>query len=322
MVNKNKLLFCLRSVVSFGLLFTLLWIMRSSIKDIAGILQNSNKFFFALGFLLNISLSLLLPLRLKYLMKGQDIDMTFSDALYLTYIGYFFNNFLPTAIGGDLVKAHYASKKTNNNIASYAAIAADRLCGLVSVIALALVGLAFFGNSLGNKKIFWAVILMASALIIFLVILLNKKIVHNHNPAKSKLFNAIARNFSKLYNAINSYKDRRWIVVKSLYLSIIAHLGAVFTIYIFIVAMDGDINFIKLFLIVPLVWTLSMLPSLNGLGVREGAFVYFLKGDIGADMAFTVSMLWLGMIIVFSIIGGVLHLLYPVEAKNKEDSSC
>ena len=60
-----------------------------------------------------------------------------------------------------------------------------------------------------------------------------------------------------------------------------------------------------------------MLPSLNGLGVREGAFVYFLKGDIGAGVAFAVSMLWLGVIILYSLIGGIMYLVHPVKIEPK-----
>ncbi len=73
---------------------------------------------------------------------------------------------------------------------------------------------------------------------------------------------------------------------------------------------------LKLFLLIPLVWVISMLPSLNGLGVREGAFVYFLKPDIDADRAFAISLLWLGIILVYSLVGGVLHMIYPVKVKS------
>lgn len=249
-------------------------------------------------------------------MSSQKISLSLKDVLHLTYIGYFFNNFLPTAIGGDIAKAYYASKKTSNNVESYAAVATDRLCGLASILIIALVGLIFFGNSLGNKKIVWAVIAMATFIIALIVLLLNKRIEHKNNPVKSGILNALALKFSKLYNAVNAYKDVPSVLIKSILISLISHAGAILSVYFFILGLGGNINFIKLFLVVPLVWTVSMLPSLNGLGVREGAFVYFLKGDLGADMAFTVSLLWLGVVIALGIIGGVLHLLYPVKIKK------
>jgi len=316
MLNKNRLLFFLKSLISFGLLFALLWIMRGSIKNILEILKTSNKIFFGLAFLLNATLTLFLSLRLRLLMSGQKIALSLKDAFYLTYIGYFFNNFLPTAIGGDIAKAYYASKKTDNNVESYAAVVTDRLCGLASILMIALVGLMFFGNSLGNKKIIWAVIAMATLIISLIALLLNKRIEHKNVPVKSGLLNALALKFSKLYNAVNAYKGVPLVLIKAILISLISHAGAILSIYLFILSLGGGINYIKLFLIVPLVWTVSMLPSLNGLGVREGAFVYFLKGDLGTDMAFTVSLLWLGVVIAFGIIGGVLHLLYPVKIKK------
>ena len=64
-----------------------------------------------------------------------------------------------------------------------------------------------------------------------------------------------------------------------------------------------------------------MLPSLNGLGVREGAFVYFLKGYIGPEKACAISILWLGLILVYSVIGGLFHLLYPLKIDEKISSA-
>lgn len=115
---KNKLSAILRFVISFGLLAALVWIMRKDASDVLRILKSSNKMFILGAVVLNLLLSGAVAYRLKLLMSGQGILLPIKDAVYLTFIGYFFNNFLPTAIGGDLAKAYYASKKTDNKIAS------------------------------------------------------------------------------------------------------------------------------------------------------------------------------------------------------------
>lgn len=320
MVNKDRISIIIRSIISFGLLIALIWIMRDSIGNIWGILKNSNKPFFVLAILINIPLVVLLSYRLRLLMLGQGISLPMKDVIYLTFIGFFFNNFLPTAIGGDIVKAHYASKKTNNMVASYAAVLADRMSGLVAIALIAMIGLLFIRETLRNNNIIYAVcfVFIASATLVFFF--LNKKRNEgNPVPAGSTgVINMLKDKLYKLHSAINSYRNKPLLLIRILVLSIFMQFCTIVSIYFFIVCLNGSLPLLKLFLIVPIVWTISMLPSLNGLGVREGAFVYLLKGDIGADKALAISVLWLGVMIIYSVIGGVLHLLHPVKVKVKD----
>ena len=311
---KNKLSIILRFVISFGLLVLLLWIMRKDAGEIIGIIKTSRKELILLSILINMLLSVAVAYRLKLLMSGQKILLSIKDAVYLTFIGYFFNNFLPTAIGGDIAKAYYASKKTTNKAASYAAVLADRVLGLIATLLIAFIGILFIGKSMDNKFILWAV-----PFAFFLVIAITAVLLRKNNMGegaileKRGLFNKIKGKLLKLYTAVNLYRNSPLLMVKGIVLSLLLQAGAISGIYLFILSIGGNIPIFMLFLIIPLIWAVSMLPSLNGLGVREGAFVYFLKGYIGAEKAFTISILWLGVIMFYSLIGGVLHLLYPHE---------
>ena len=73
------------------------------------------------------------------------------------------------------------------------------------------------------------------------------------------------------------------------------------------------------FLLIPVVHLISMLPSLNGLGIREVAYVYFLKNHIGTETAAAVGILWLSLLIFLSLIGGLIYLFrhdYHIQFKK------
>lgn len=317
MVNKNRLLFGLRFLISFGLLSALLWMMRNDIGNIVDILRYSDKKFFILALCVSMPMTLLLAYRLKLLMLGQKIRLSMKDFISLTYIGYFFNNFLPTAVGGDLAKAYYASKRTGNKFGSYAAVLTDRLCGVIAILFIALIGIIFMGGKLKEDKIAWAVAGMSFILILLVTVLLSKKdLVGKIGVARPGILGNILAKISKLHTAINLYRHSPRILTMAVLISLVSQSGAILSVYFFILFLGGDMHLVKLFLIIPLVWAISMLPSLNGLGVREGAFVYFLKADLGTDTAFTISLLWLSVIILYSIIGGVINLFYHVNIKN------
>jgi len=316
---KNKLSLILRVAISFGLLLLLIWIMRKDAGEVIGILKSSNRFFIVLSLAINIPISIGMAYRLKMLLSGKKISLSIKDAVYLTFIGYFYNNFLPTAIGGDIAKAHYASKRTNNTAASYAAVFMDRISGLAATLIIALIGLVFIGRGMDNKFIVWSVPCLCFLAILMIILLFKKNNKTGDNFSEKKgLFNAIKTKASKLYAAVNLYRNNPVLLIKAVMVSLALQSLAIFTVYLFILSTGGDILLLRLFFIVPLVWTISMLPSLNGLGVREGAFVYFLKSYIGAEKALAISVLCLGLIMLYSVIGGVFQLVYPVKIKTEE----
>ncbi|MCX5693364.1 MAG: lysylphosphatidylglycerol synthase transmembrane domain-containing protein [Candidatus Omnitrophica bacterium] len=316
MVN-NKSSFLLKFIISFGLLLLLVWIMRKDAGEVIEILKNSNKFFIMLSVAVNILISIGFACRLRMLLSGKKIMLSIRDAVRLTFIGYFYNNFLPTTIGGDIAKAYYASKKTNDKAASYAAVFMDRILGLVSTLIIALIGLIFIGKDMDNKFIVWSVpflCFLAASMIVFLFKKNNK--TADDSSDKKGIFNNVKAKASKLYTAINLYRNNPVLLIKVVILSFILQSLSIATIYMFALSVGGDISLLKLFFIIPLVWTISMLPSLNGLGVREGAFVYFLKGYIGAEKAFAISVLCLGLIMFSSLAGGIFQLAYPIKIKG------
>ena len=84
-------------------------------------------------------------------------------------------------------------------------------------------------------------------------------------------------------------------------------------------ALNIQVSLLYLFFVVPITFLLTMLPSINGLGVREGGFV-FLLGRIGISEAAAVSLSFATILIpmVVSIAGGILFIMQK-KIPNKED---
>ena len=71
------------------------------------------------------------------LFLGEGLKIPLGRVIQLSYIGYFFNNFMPTAVGGDIVKAYYAYKQTKKAAKSFISVFMDRFLGLFSFIFIA-----------------------------------------------------------------------------------------------------------------------------------------------------------------------------------------
>ena len=61
----------------------------------------------------------------------------------------------------------------------------------------------------------------------------------------------------------------------------------------------------------PIISAMSLLPSINGLGVREGSTVMLFGPIIGKERAFVVSILLLLVLLVTSLAGGLIYAFSP-----------
>jgi uncharacterized protein (TIRG00374 family) len=306
---KARILLALRILVSLAFLGLLVWFFRKDLPDILAVLKNTNPFFFGIAVILNVSAIAVISMRLKKIFAVQGLHLRLGEAVYLTFIGNFFNNFLPTSVGGDLVKAYYATKKSARKLESFSAVFFDRFFGFLSIGLLAFLGILFLNRHIKDTKLLWGSALFSAVVLLAFIFFLNKRLT-------KRLFTRLldlpvfreGSKLRKLYNALNTYKEHKIIIAQLIGISLLAQMIAVLAMYLIIRSLSQEMSFLTLFLIIPLVSVASMMPSINGLGVREGAFVYFLKEFISRESAVAVSILYLAIILITSLIGGILYL--------------
>lgn len=305
---KAKFSVILRVVVSAGLIAFLLWSMREHFPRIAGTLARTNLFLFASAVLLFMANVIILSLRLKILLAGEDLPIAFGRVIQLSYIGYFFNNFMPTAVGGDIVKAYYAHKQTKKTAKSFIAVFMDRFIGLFSFVCIAAFALflSWDKGGLVLKKIVFAFTAAGAA---GFVIVLNSAVAKVILKALSKLkFRNLGSRLSKVYTAVHDYRNKKGLILSVIGISIVTQSIYFSVVYLLARSVGADILPTTVFLVMPIVSVVSMLPSLGGLGLREGAIVALFGPMIGAESAFSISILLLATLLAVSLAGAAIYL--------------
>jgi len=283
--------------------------MRPRFAQIAATLAKTNPILFSSAVLLFIvTIALILSLRLKLLFTGEGLDIPFGRIVQLSYIGYFFNNFMPTAVGGDIVKAYYAYKHTNQKAKSFIAVFMDRFIGLFSFISIAVIALFFSWGSidLALKKL---VLAFAFFFIVVFLVVLNTAVAKVVLKALSrlKLWN-IGEKLSKIYRSIHEYRNKKSVLLMVTGLSAVAQAIYFSMIYLLARSLGTEIPLRAVFLLMPIISVVSMLPSLGGLGLREGAMVVLFGPFIGGDNAFLVGILLLATLLILSLIGAAIYV--------------
>lgn len=229
--------------------------------------------------------------------RAIDAAVTPRDALSITAIGWFFNQTLPSTIGGDAVRVYLAYRTGLSKTGAIHGILLDRLMGLFVVLLLATLFLPPVLGGLGDLYQRWFLIAFVAAgyggyLVLFLV--------------SGRFARALDRfQLGRLARALS--RDARTTLLAPspgsviLVLSVILQIVQIASVYFIAVALGLDVGFSAIMAALPAVLLISSLPvSLAGWGVREQSMVLALgaMGVAPADALAISVLLGLSWIVI------------------------
>ncbi len=212
--------------------------------------------------------------------------------------GTFFNQVLPSSIGGDAVRIIDLTRKEYDKKDAFYGVFVDRVVGLVGLLVLNLLAsLIFYGTFESDFSQLIIVIALVGIIGFFLLFQLH----HLKFLANIKFLNL----FVRLANRLNSLYASRLLLIKHISISVIVHLFSVLTMYGLSLALGLDLSFQMLLIAVPPVFLLTIVPiSLAGWGVREGAMIGIFM-LVGADQTKVLAMSILyGLLLILSALPG------------------
>jgi uncharacterized protein (TIRG00374 family) len=235
-----------------------------------------------------------------------DTALTLTAALRILVIGMFFNQTLPSSVGGDAVRVWLVTRENIPLGKAVNVVLCDRVLALVVLVGLIGATLPAIYARVEDEATRAALAALvgvgAVGLAVFLVAgerladLLRRWRV-------TRPFGNLASDFRRLFT--------RPAAIIPLTLSTIIHLLTVLTIMRLAWGLDIEAGFLDGLMIVPTVVLLTTLPiSVAGWGVREGAMVagFGLIG-VPADGALVVSVLFGLATILISLPGGLVWLV-------------
>ena len=298
-ISNNSIKFLLRVVAT---VFILTLIMRSiNAAQVWQVLKKTRLDCLAAALLLQFGSTAVSAYRWQMIMQNLHFGQNFAFYWRSYFKGMFFNQGLPTSIGGDAVRMlDIASRGFRKRDALYG-VMVDRIIGLGALMSLTL--LAYLLNpDVLPKQVHRPILLIISAGALgFFSIFFIKYFTWLNRYPKLAIISIIAE---RLHQALSS--QRLLLVVASLLIPILALLGFFATGW----ALGLRVSLITYFAIVPPALVLTVIPiSLAGWGVREGALVG-LFSLIGADKTavLMMSLLYGLTLIVVSLPGLVTYL--------------
>lgn len=294
--------FFLKASISIGLLIYLFALV--DFAAITEVLFRTDLFYIILLFCVSITGLVLSAYKWQALLMIDGVRISVLDLTRYYLIGIYFNNFLPTSIGGDGVRAFMVAKHNGKLMSAVTSVFAERLSGLIALVLLGIIGF-LLNPGIFHIKVAYLVFAGMLVSLFFLLALINnhlRVLICKWLPVR--LQNHIV-DFGRALAGYIADRKTVWTVV---WTSILFQFLTIAVYYLAARSFGLYISFLDLMVVVPLVTILTLIPfSLNGLGIREGGFVFFLSRlGIAKYEALSLSLLVYGLSLLLSLMGWVI----------------
>lgn len=296
----------IRLVVTVGILVL---IFRSvDLDGVASTLRNTDPIWLIAALALQLLSQLVAAYRWRTVMVALDYGMDTGFYLRSFFKGTFFNQGLPTSIGGDAIRVLDVAREGHRKRDAFSGVLVDRGLGVAGLLFLNLAANAIKPDLLPDE-VFWALngIVLAGigGFIIFWQL-------HRFGTLQRlRLGYPLFVLSSRLATVLRG--DRR--LPQQAALSIVVHLLSMLSVFCVGRGVGLDYDLLTFLVIVPPVILLTIVPiSMAGWGVREGAMIGLFT-LIGAPKAAVLSMSILyGLVLIAASLPGLYVYL---RGKNR-----
>ncbi len=279
---------CLKAAVTAGL--TALILLQINFRSVVPVMREGAYWLLIPAAVLWYAAVLCGALRWRGILAHYGIRIRRSESFSLYWIGTFFNNFLPSSMGGDsykflLLKRRHAGTSWQRILSS---IIIDRGVGFLAMLLLSSALAPAYLPALPFGPTFGAFLAAAGLLLALatLAILASPRMLFSMPEPRNRAVASLIR----LINALGSFADARALALALAYSGLFLLLQTAFYQLCFL-TFGHPVPFPILLFIVPLLSIAEIFPfALNSIGVREGAGVV-LFGCFGVPPAISLSAL-------------------------------
>jgi uncharacterized protein (TIRG00374 family) len=252
--------------------------------------------------------------RWRLLLDALGMETSLSRLTVLYFIGTFFSNFLPTGVGGDVVRVYELARESERPAEAVGTVLVDRATGLLVLFMMALVALVF-SHGLVTTQVSAAIVLLCFAGWGGAALILKRDWLEKRGLLR---FVAKIRQLKEVYESVYACGPRA--NAGALGVSLVLNVLLIAVNYLIALSLGVRVSLWYFFLFVPIISFLLVLPvSLSGLGVREGGYVYlFSQAGVSAPLALTMSLVVYACNVAAGSIGGMLYTLEGVRSLRRE----
>ena len=268
-----------------------------------------------------VATRVLMALKWWVLLGGSNASISYSTVQRALCLSDYYGLLFPNTLAVDVTRVVLLRHHRRGVGFMTAAILADRVINIAVTAAIALVALAVtyglrgswpFSPAVANAVIGVALFVLAAALMAashrgmtFSIRLLRS--LQHALPKPARVLGWIEA-VSRVHTAMSTMLTSPGTLLPAIALALAMVLARVASIYFLFIAVGAPQSFSLTLMLVPVITLIALLPiSVLGLGVKDGAFVFFFGGAaVSPTASLAVSLSSYGVIIGASVLLGLI----------------
>ena len=245
------------------------------------------------------------------LLRAQGVRIPYHKAAAYYFVGLFFNNFLPSNIGGDIARISHASKYASNVSSVFSATLMDRLLGVLSIALLAVLASFASLDRFHLYAIYGAIVLIFLLALGLFLSIFNRTVLKAFEwPFRVLGLKAVEASIGRLLDDLHGFRNEKGALRAAFLATTVVQISRIYVHYLVGLSLGVRLAAGYYFLFVPVLAALVSLPiSMNGLGIREGAsVVLFQMAGLTREEAFTIPFVTYLMSVFVSLLGGFIFV--------------
>lgn len=257
------------------------------------------------------------------LVHRSGVPASFADVLKAILTGNFLSILFPTSLSADALRLALLGRRHGSIAHLTGTLVADRLAAVAGLVVLSLAGLPFAIRSLGWNKALTGVVLLCFLTVAAIAVILapwTQRLLewldgwaHQH-PSAGRTIGFMRQAtgiIRRVYNPLILLVRQPRLLLVVFAMGVGVQLLRVMQIRMLFLSLGATHPFVYDIAFVPMIVLLTLLPiSFLGLGIKEGAFVFFFTSiGLAVEKCVGVSLLTYPLIILALLPGGVLFLL-------------
>jgi glycosyltransferase 2 family protein len=308
--TRSLIITALKGVISIALLWLLF--SRVDVGRLWSIARNASRPWLLSALALYCVMICASAWRWGLLLRAQHLVFSFRALISSFLVATFFNNFLPSNIGGDVIRIADTAPAAGSKTLATTVVLLDRGIGLLGLVLMAAIG-ATVGPRLGDAGALGAGVLWVGFGIAVTVatvgILFPEMFTKLLHPLRLLHAEWVDERLARLTATLARFRETPSALAGCFSGAVIVQTVLVGFYLAIAHSMRIPVGFGELAVIVPVTFIVQMLPvSMNGFGVREATFgFYFTRLGLPLESALLVSFVGAALIMLFSLSGGLVY---------------
>jgi glycosyltransferase 2 family protein len=227
----------------------------------------------------------------------------------LVLSGAFFNMFLPSSVGGDVMKMVLIAPDVSRREVAISSVLMDRVIGLAVTIGVGLAAVLLLPQVWGEPAVLATLALAVIVFCVGMITIFNRGLIDLAGRIAPKLlWNRLGEPVLRVHESLMLIAQNPRVLLQTSAISVLRQLVICLSVYFASRAFGMSVSPIVFFATVPIAVAITALPvAINGLGLQDNALIFLLgAAGVTAVEALSLSIFLHALRNGIGLLGGII----------------